>query len=177
MTAVPCPAADVGTVPWDGICIDRADGFKWHSSFAGLFFMLYLLYMARVTLHCAHLRAALPPAGGGTAAVSDRSMRAKLAATAAFFVALLVAANLSGPWASRKKFTATCEWVAALCVQAFVLSTASDYGPSLSLDALLDGDEGPGGRAREQGAPGCRQVAGASSDDGLGGGLIASANG
>jgi hypothetical protein len=68
----------------DDVCIDRASGFKWHSTFAGLFFMLYLLYMARVTLHCSHLRATAPPgadASDGIAAVSASSLRAKLVAT------------------------------------------------------------------------------------------------
>ena len=75
--------------------------------------MLYLLYMARVSLHFFHLRSA---DSSSAAVVSASSVQIKAAATAVFFVALVVAGNLSGKWAVSGRGTpcAACGCAARL---------------------------------------------------------------
>ena len=130
-----------GAIPFDGICFEKLSGaFQWHSVCALLFFLLFLVYIIRTTIHCEYLRRH-PPLAAAVAPPSLRSVQIKATAALVFCVALVGAESGHRPSSSitARTWTATCEWVAALCVEAFVLSTALDYS-HVGLDALCSGE-------------------------------------
>ena len=149
-----------GAIPWGNLCLAANTGFKWHSTCAGLFFLLYLVYVWRISARCVFFRH-----HGIDGSPSKRSVVVKLVCGTIFCIAILIALNLSGPWATRKKWTAIMEWTMALCVEGFVLSCATDLnreyeGRLIGLEELLWGG-------------GVRARAAAHNGNGLYDGLVA----
>ena len=76
-------------------------------------------------------RAAYLRQNGVQDAPSKNSVKAKLAISVLYFLILVFASTLSGPWAERKIWTAFSEWVAVFLITMFLWTTAVDFGQHL----------------------------------------------